>query len=360
MAGGVSRQKGDGGGGWCVCVFAFGLFFNLTTASSANRPLFMKKKPLQPLDLPASKHFAPHPPSPHAQSQHPTLSRNANIKTKTSPSALTMANALRVVLLCATFTLLTGGVLGDDGFDLSDALSDDLTTKPPPAKPRNPSGGKDTGDFDYSDFLDFDTPSDKQTTTKAPRRTPTTKPSKRASGDDDFSLLEFLPTTPSPRKTTKSPKTPKKPQKGNSDPNEFKLSDALDDSNDNAGKRGKDDSDHPSVPGSKGNDKPKGGKQTDRASDISDKDLEDLLDGGYKPDGKKQGDNIPSDDQDQVGMPETTIAGIASAVAATLLGVVSSYIAYQKKQLCFKIQESMNVKGANAEAGAMTAPQGII
>ncbi|XP_038630274.1 CD99 antigen-like protein 2 isoform X4 [Scyliorhinus canicula] len=318
MAGGVSRQKGDGGGGWCVCVFAFGLFFNLTTASSANRPLFMKKKPLQPLDLPASKHFAPHPPSPHAQSQHPTLSRNANIKTKTSPSALTMANALRVVLLCATFTLLTGGVLGDDGFDLSDALSDDLTTKPPPAKPRNPSGGKDT---------------------------------------DDFSLLEFLPTTPSPRKTTKSPKTPKKPQKGNSDPNEFKLSDALDDSNDNAGKRGKDDSDHPSVPGSKGNDKPKGGKQTDRASDISDKDLEDLLDGGYKPDGKKQGDNIPSDDQDQVGMPETTIAGIASAVAATLLGVVSSYIAYQKKQLCFKIQESMNVKGANAEAGAMTAPQ---
>ncbi|XP_072361979.1 CD99 antigen-like protein 2 isoform X7 [Scyliorhinus torazame] len=237
-----------------------------------------------------------------------------------------MANALRVVLLCATFTLLTGGVLGDDGFDLSDALSDDHTTKPPPAKPRNPSGGKDTGDFDYSDFLDFDTPSDKQTTTKAPRRTTTTKASKRASGDDDFSLWDILPTTPSPRKTTKSPKTPKKPQKGNSD--------------------------DPSVPGSKRNGKPKGG-----AADLSDKDLEDLLDGGYKPDGKKQGDNIPSDDQDQVAMPETTIAGIASAVAAALLGVVSSYIAYQKKQLCFKIQEGFNVKGENAEAGKMAAPQ---
>ncbi|XP_072361974.1 CD99 antigen-like protein 2 isoform X2 [Scyliorhinus torazame] len=263
-----------------------------------------------------------------------------------------MANALRVVLLCATFTLLTGGVLGDDGFDLSDALSDDHTTKPPPAKPRNPSGGKDTGDFDYSDFLDFDTPSDKQTTTKAPRRTTTTKASKRASGDDDFSLWDILPTTPSPRKTTKSPKTPKKPQKGNSDSNDFDLSDALDDSNDNAGKRGKGDSDDPSVPGSKRNGKPKGG-----AADLSDKDLEDLLDGGYKPDGKKQGDNIPSDDQDQVAMPETTIAGIASAVAAALLGVVSSYIAYQKKQLCFKIQEGFNVKGENAEAGKMAAPQ---
>ncbi|XP_072361985.1 CD99 antigen-like protein 2 isoform X12 [Scyliorhinus torazame] len=202
-----------------------------------------------------------------------------------------MANALRVVLLCATFTLLTGGVLGDDGFDLSDALSDDHTTKPPPAKPRNPSGGKDT---------------------------------------DDFSLWDILPTTPSPRKTTKSPKTPKKPQKGNSD--------------------------DPSVPGSKRNGKPKGGKKTG-AADLSDKDLEDLLDGGYKPDGKKQGDNIPSDDQDQVAMPETTIAGIASAVAAALLGVVSSYIAYQKKQLCFKIQEGFNVKGENAEAGKMAAPQ---
>ncbi|XP_072361980.1 uncharacterized protein [Scyliorhinus torazame] len=228
-----------------------------------------------------------------------------------------MANALRVVLLCATFTLLTGGVLGDDGFDLSDALSDDHTTKPPPAKPRNPSGGKDT---------------------------------------DDFSLWDILPTTPSPRKTTKSPKTPKKPQKGNSDSNDFDLSDALDDSNDNAGKRGKGDSDDPSVPGSKRNGKPKGGKKTG-AADLSDKDLEDLLDGGYKPDGKKQGDNIPSDDQDQVAMPETTIAGIASAVAAALLGVVSSYIAYQKKQLCFKIQEGFNVKGENAEAGKMAAPQ---
>ncbi|XP_067903254.1 CD99 antigen-like protein 2 isoform X2 [Heterodontus francisci] len=227
-----------------------------------------------------------------------------------------MANTRRVVLLCATFILLTGRVLGDDNFDLSDALSFEATTKPSPVKPRNPSGG---------------------------------------AGIDDFSLWDLLKTTASPRKTTKSPKTTKKPRKkGNSDTSDFgsdfDLSDALDDSNDNYGKGGKGDS------GSKGNDKPKGG-----TAGISDKDLEDLLGGGdYKPDKKKSGDNAPSNDQDQVAMPETTVAGIVSAVAAALLGAVSSYIAYQKKQLCFKIQGNLNqqyVKGENAEAGTVTEPQ---
>ncbi|XP_067903256.1 CD99 antigen-like protein 2 isoform X4 [Heterodontus francisci] len=197
-----------------------------------------------------------------------------------------MANTRRVVLLCATFILLTGRVLGDDNFDLSDALSFEATTKPSPVKPRNPSGG---AGIDTSDF-----------------------------GSD------------------------------------FDLSDALDDSNDNYGKGGKGDS------GSKGNDKPKGGKKPGTAG-ISDKDLEDLLGGGdYKPDKKKSGDNAPSNDQDQVAMPETTVAGIVSAVAAALLGAVSSYIAYQKKQLCFKIQGNLNqqyVKGENAEAGTVTEPQ---
>ncbi|XP_067853381.1 CD99 antigen-like protein 2 isoform X2 [Heptranchias perlo] len=270
-----------------------------------------------------------------------------------------MANALRVVLLCATFTLLT--VRGGDDFDLLDALSDNPTPKPPPAKPRDPSGGTGTGDFVLSDLLDIDTPSEKQTTTKAPRRTTTTKAPKKALGDGGFDLWDLLKTTATPRKTTKSPKTTKKPpKKGNSDTSDFgfdfDLSDALDDSNDDHGKGGKGDSDHPSVPGSKGNDKPKGD-----TSDISDKDLEDVLDdGGYNPDKKKSGEDIPSDDQNQVDIPETTIAGIASAVAAAFLGAVTSYIAYQKKQLCFKIQESLNpqnVKGENVEAGAMTEPQ---
>ena len=32
------------------------------------------------------------------------------------------------------------------------------------------------------------------------------------------------------------------------------------------------------------------------------------------------------------------IAGIASAIGVALLGAASSYIAYQKKKLCFKLQ----------------------
>ncbi|MGH0121040.1 UNVERIFIED_CONTAM: hypothetical protein FKN15_049415 [Acipenser sinensis] len=39
------------------------------------------------------------------------------------------------------------------------------------------------------------------------------------------------------------------------------------------------------------------------------------------------------------GTAETgTIAGIASAIGMALMGVVTSYISYQKKKLCFSIQ----------------------
>ncbi|XP_051876735.1 CD99 antigen-like protein 2 isoform X4 [Pristis pectinata] len=213
-----------------------------------------------------------------------------------------MASTPTVLLLCAGVTLLLGRVLGDDSFNLEDALPDGTTLSPTPAKPRNPSGGKGTGDFDITDLLDFDTPSKKQTTTKSPKGMTTTKAPKKGADNDDFSLWDLLTTKP-----TKAPKPTKKP--------------------------------------------PKKG-----ASNISDKDLEDMLDGGsYNPD-----DPLPPDDQNQVDLPETTIAGIASAVAAALLGAISSYIAYQKKQLCFKIQGSLNqpyVKGENVEAGTMSEPQ---
>lgn len=37
--------------------------------------------------------------------------------------------------------------------------------------------------------------------------------------------------------------------------------------------------------------------------------------------------------------PETgTIAGVASALAMALIGAVSSYISYQQKKFCFRIQ----------------------
>ncbi|KAI3376706.1 hypothetical protein L3Q82_017123 [Scortum barcoo] len=64
--------------------------------------------------------------------------------------------------------------------------------------------------------------------------------------------------------------------------------------------------------------------------------------------------------------PETTeevgtIAGIVSAVAMALVGAISSYISYQKKKLCFGIQQSLNtdmVKSENPEAVVATEPQG--
>ncbi|XP_072127120.1 CD99 antigen-like protein 2 isoform X8 [Mobula birostris] len=222
-----------------------------------------------------------------------------------------MASGPTVLLLCAGVTLLLGRVLGDDGFNLEDAL-DDTTLRPTPAKPRNPSGGADTGDFDLKDLLDFDTPTDKQTTTKPPRSMTTTKAPKKGGDNDDLGWLDLLQTTKSPHKTTKAPKTTKKtPKKG--------------------------------------------------SSDISNQDLEDLVnDGDYSPDKKRSDGPSPSNDENQVALPETTIAGIASAVAAALLGAVSSYIAYQKKKLCFKMQGSLNqpyVKGESAGAGTMSEPQ---
>ncbi|XP_051876734.1 CD99 antigen-like protein 2 isoform X3 [Pristis pectinata] len=220
-----------------------------------------------------------------------------------------MASTPTVLLLCAGVTLLLGRVLGDDSFNLEDALPDGTTLSPTPAKPRNPSGGKGTGDFDITDLLDFDTPSKKQTTTKSPKGMTTTKAPKKGADNDDFSLWDLLTTKP-----TKAPKPTKKPPKKDASDLgfDFNLEDALGD-NDN-GKEGQGDSDDP----------------------------------------------LPPDDQNQVDLPETTIAGIASAVAAALLGAISSYIAYQKKQLCFKIQGSLNqpyVKGENVEAGTMSEPQ---
>ncbi|XP_059832721.1 CD99 antigen-like protein 2 isoform X2 [Hypanus sabinus] len=268
-----------------------------------------------------------------------------------------MASGPTVLLLCAGVTLLLGRVLGDNELNLEDALSDDTTLRPTPEKPRNPSGGAGTGNFNIEDMLDFNTPTDKQTT-KPPKRVTTTKAPKKGGGDGDIGQSDFLQTTKSPHKTTKAPNTTKKtPKKGTSDPSlDFDLADALDDSNDN-GKGGKGDSDHPRHPRPKGN--------NPGSSTFSNQELENVLkNSDYSPDKKKSdGPSSPSNDEDQVALPETTIAGIASAVAAALLGAVSSYIAYQKKKLCFKMQGSLNqpyVKGESAEAGTMSEPQGTV
>ncbi|XP_034413354.1 CD99 antigen-like protein 2 isoform X4 [Cyclopterus lumpus] len=101
---------------------------------------------------------------------------------------------------------------------------------------------------------------------------------------------------------------------------------------------------------------------------FSDDDLFDVgKDNTYKPDKGKGG--RPSGDKDQINQyddnTETTaevgtIAGIVSAVAMALVGAISSYISYQKKKLCFGLQQSLNtdmVKAENPEAVVATEPQ---
>ncbi|CAG5929637.1 unnamed protein product [Menidia menidia] len=89
-------------------------------------------------------------------------------------------------------------------------------------------------------------------------------------------------------------------------------------------------------------------------------------DNTYKPDRNKGRHPSDSDEMNQntdySGTTEEvgTIAGIASAVVMALVGAVTSYISYQKKKLCFSIQQSLNVdmvSSENPEAVVATEPQ---
>uniref|UniRef100_A0A7N4UX09 CD99 antigen-like protein 2 n=1 Tax=Sarcophilus harrisii TaxID=9305 RepID=A0A7N4UX09_SARHA len=156
------------------------------------------------------------------------------------------------------------------------------------------------------------------------------KPSQKS----DFDLGDAL----GPQTTAKS--SPKKTDSGFSD---FDLSDALDDRNDRFdGGRGRSDL------------KPGEG--------LTDKDLEDIIEGGYKPDkGKGDGRYDSNDDPGTGTLTETgTIASIASALAMALIGAVSSYISYQQKKFCFNIQQGVNtdyVKGQSLEGVSTEEPQ---
>ncbi|XP_037614275.1 CD99 antigen-like protein 2 isoform X3 [Sebastes umbrosus] len=103
---------------------------------------------------------------------------------------------------------------------------------------------------------------------------------------------------------------------------------------------------------------------------LSDDDLRDVgKDDTYKPDKGKAGGRPTDDDEmnrrsnDNNGETTAevgTIAGIVSAVAMALMGAITSYVSYQKKKLCFGIQQSLNtdmVKAENPEAVVATEPQ---
>nr|KAF6435164.1 CD99 molecule like 2 [Rousettus aegyptiacus] len=234
-------------------------------------------------------------------------------------------------LICLAFSLATliqrgSGDLND--FDLSDALKETAsvkqkwdytttTTKRPGTTraPAKPAGS----DFDLSDAL-----GDRSDQYDGRR-----KPSAGGGEKWDYTTT-----------TTKRPGTTRAPAKPPG--SDFDLADALDDRNDQYDGRRK-----PSAGG--------GG--------FSDKDLEDVLGGGdYKPDKGRGDGRYGSNDDSEAGMsPETgTIAGVASALAMALIGAVSSYISYQQKKFCFRIQQGLNadyVKGENLEAVVCEEPQ---
>lgn len=177
-----------------------------------------------------------------------------------------------------------------------------------------------------------------------------THTSKPAAQEGGLNLGDFfdstITTTKAPFKVPKGTKAPAKPKPKPAGA-DLDLSDALDANNDIGGK-----------------DKNKG-----QGGGFSDTDLIDVSkDDTYKPDKGKGG--YPSGDHDQVSQHDDnntgttaevgTIAGIVSAVAMALVGAVTSYISYQKKKLCFSVQQSLNtdmVKAENPEGVVAAEPQ---
>ncbi|XP_038603633.1 CD99 antigen-like protein 2 [Tachyglossus aculeatus] len=193
----------------------------------------------------------------------------------------------RLLLVVAlSLAALAGSGSGDSDFSLEDALSDLTTKKPDPVPPKKPSGGTRGGggadtDLDLFDALDDqDDPHDGR------------KPKPNSGGGGGFNPLDFdlgpippKPTTkPYPKRpggwdhiqttTTKRPRVTKAPPK--IPDSDFDLSDALDDRND---------------PDRGGKPKPNSG-----GGGLSDQDLEDILNDGYKPDKDKGGGFGSNDD----------------------------------------------------------------
>ncbi|XP_062302322.1 CD99 molecule isoform X1 [Osmerus eperlanus] len=226
---------------------------------------------------------------------------------------------------CLRIALLVSLIIGThtQDFDLLDALGDP-DPDPTPAKP------KDTDGFDLFDAFGPDT------VTKKPVAPP---PKDGGAGGDDFNILDAFDNEP------KKP-DPKKPSGGGIDG--FDLEDAL----------GPDPKpDKPAVV------PPKSGGTG--GGSFDDGDLFDIgNDNEYKPDGGKPGGRASDPGSNQGGgadQPQEAapgqIAGIASAIGMALLGAASSYFAYQKKKLCFKVQGGEDPERGKTHQGAQSEPQ---
>ncbi|XP_041734600.1 CD99 molecule isoform X3 [Coregonus clupeaformis] len=210
--------------------------------------------------------------------------------------------------------------------------------------------GTKTQDFDLSDALGLDDPIP-TTIPKQPKQ-----PAKDPSPGGGFDLLDALgpeePEKPAgipPKEGGTDPKpapppAPVDPKKPAGDGMGFDLSDAL----------GPDPvPDKPAVV------PPKDGGTG--GGSLGDNDLFDVSnDGGYKPDpgkggGGGGGGGAPADQPQEAGSGQ--IAGIVSGIGVALLGAASSYFAYQKKKLCFKIQGGVDPESGKNAHGAQSDPQ---
>ncbi|GLD68336.1 CD99 antigen-like isoform X1 [Lates japonicus] len=214
-----------------------------------------------------------------------------------------MKFSLRIVVLL----FLLGGTLADLGFDLADAIDNDA--KPTPPKPKEqPEKPKTDGGLDLLDAF-------------GPDVVPTKKPNKPSSGDSggfDLNLEDALgpDTNPKPDKPVVNP--PKSGGGGGS----FGDSDLVD------------------ISG--GDYKPDGGRSGGRSGGGG------AVDPGYDPHGG-------ADQPQEAG--SGPIAGIVSAIGVALLGAASSYFAYQKKKLCFKIQGGADPESGKGQHGTHSDPQ---
>ncbi|KAF4075291.1 hypothetical protein AMELA_G00232820 [Ameiurus melas] len=98
--------------------------------------------------------------------------------------------------------------------------------------------------------------------------------------------------------------------------------------------------------------------------DLSDSDLLGVGEDGYQPDpgrGSRAGDNTDDRSDTQDDQPRAAeggqMAGIISAVAVAIFGAASSYFAYQKKKLCFKVQGGTDPESGVNQSGMQSDPQ---
>ncbi|KAM7374989.1 hypothetical protein PAMA_014194 [Pampus argenteus] len=154
----------------------------------------------------------------------------------------------------------------------------------------------------------------------------------------DFDLSDALDDTdPTPAKPKEQPKAPEKPKT-----DEFDLSFALDDT---------DPTPTPDKPAVKPPVSGGGGGSFDN------NDLSDVLEGDYKPDGGRSGGGGAADPGQDTQAETGQIAGIVGAIGAAVLAAASSFFAYQKKKLCFKLQGGEDPESGKDQQGTQSEPQ---